>query len=107
MYIYMLDYSGLLGGLKRRPHSIVMLRESTVADFFHAPFVSGGHRGFSQVVWTVKEFVGGGDSPYITLYYHSFDGEQGNTGSHTLPQSSKKKTHLFFFPEPIFSLTKH
>ncbi|ONM16964.1 Galactose mutarotase-like superfamily protein [Zea mays] len=36
----------------------------------------GGHRGFSQVVWTVKEFVGGGDSPYITLYYHSFDGEQ-------------------------------
>lgn len=37
----------------------------------------GGHRGFSKVVWTVKEHVGGGDSPYITLYYHSFDGEQG------------------------------
>jgi aldose 1-epimerase len=38
---------------------------------------SGGHRGFSKVVWTVKEHVGGGSSPFITLYYHSFDGEQG------------------------------
>jgi aldose 1-epimerase len=37
----------------------------------------GGHRGFSKVVWTVKEHVGGGSSPSITLYYHSFDGEQG------------------------------
>jgi aldose 1-epimerase len=37
----------------------------------------GGHRGFSKVIWTVKEYVGGGDSPYITLYYRSFDGEQG------------------------------
>ncbi|KAL6634612.1 hypothetical protein ACP70R_027283 [Stipagrostis hirtigluma subsp. patula] len=40
----------------------------------------GGHRGFSKVIWTVKEHVGGGDSPYITLYYHSFDGEQGFPG---------------------------
>ncbi|XP_066348895.1 uncharacterized protein [Miscanthus floridulus] len=40
----------------------------------------GGHRGFSQAIWTVKEFVGGGASPYITLYYHSFDGEQGFPG---------------------------
>ncbi|XP_062185817.1 uncharacterized protein LOC133889315 [Phragmites australis] len=40
----------------------------------------GGHRGFSKVIWTVKEYVGGGDSPYITLYYHSFDGEQGFPG---------------------------
>lgn len=57
---------------------------------------SGGHRGFSQVIWTVKEFVGGGDSPYITLYYyHSFDGEQGNsTDKYILPQS-KNETHLF------------
>lgn len=37
----------------------------------------GGHRGFSKVIWTVKEYVGGGDSPHITLYYRSFDGEQG------------------------------
>ncbi|KAF8714949.1 hypothetical protein HU200_027490 [Digitaria exilis] len=28
------------------------------------------------VIWTVKEYVPGGDCPYITLYYHSFDGEQ-------------------------------
>ncbi|XP_062221103.1 uncharacterized protein LOC133920504 [Phragmites australis] len=40
----------------------------------------GGHRGFSKVIWTVKEHGGGGDSPYITLYYHSFDGEQGFPG---------------------------
>ncbi|XP_062225820.1 uncharacterized protein LOC133924343 [Phragmites australis] len=40
----------------------------------------GGHRGFSKVIWTVKEYVGGGDSPYITLYYHSFDGEEGFPG---------------------------
>ena len=38
---------------------------------------AGGHRGFSKVVWTVKEHVGGGSFPFITLYYHSFDGEQG------------------------------
>jgi aldose 1-epimerase len=36
----------------------------------------GGHRGFNKVIWTVKE-KGGGDFPYITLYYHSFDGEEG------------------------------
>uniref|UniRef100_A0A0E0G8Q2 Aldose 1-epimerase n=1 Tax=Oryza nivara TaxID=4536 RepID=A0A0E0G8Q2_ORYNI len=40
----------------------------------------GGHRGFSKVIWTVKEHVAGGDSPRITLYYHSFDGEQGFPG---------------------------
>ena len=37
----------------------------------------GGLRGFGKVIWTVKEHVRDGDSPYITLYYHSFDGEQG------------------------------
>jgi len=41
----------------------------------------GGRRGFSKVIWTVKEYVGGGDSPYITLYYHSFDGEEGDTNA--------------------------
>uniref|UniRef100_M8C5R3 Aldose 1-epimerase n=1 Tax=Aegilops tauschii TaxID=37682 RepID=M8C5R3_AEGTA len=41
----------------------------------------GGHRGFSKVIWTVKEYVSGGDSPHITLYYHSFDGEQGFPGA--------------------------
>ncbi|KAJ1271324.1 hypothetical protein BS78_06G120100 [Paspalum vaginatum] len=40
----------------------------------------GGHRGFNRVIWTVKEYVPGGDSPYITLYYHSFDREQGFPG---------------------------
>ncbi|KAL6845746.1 hypothetical protein ACP4OV_024321 [Aristida adscensionis] len=40
----------------------------------------GGKRGFSKVIWTVKEYVCDGDSPYITLYYHSFDGDQGFPG---------------------------
>lgn len=40
----------------------------------------GGHRGFSKVIWTVKEYVPDGDAPYITFYYHSFDGEQGFPG---------------------------
>ncbi|CAM0904352.1 unnamed protein product [Alopecurus aequalis] len=43
--------------------------------------IHGGHRGFShKVIWTVKEYVGGGNSPYITLYYRSFDREQGFPG---------------------------
>ena len=42
---------------------------------------SGGGRGFHKVIWTVKEYVGGGDSPHITLYYRSFDGEQGFPGN--------------------------
>nr|CAB3487260.1 unnamed protein product [Digitaria exilis] len=37
--------------------------------------------GFSKVIWTVKEYVSGGDCPYITLYYHSFDGEEGFPGA--------------------------
>ncbi|KAF8714947.1 hypothetical protein HU200_027488 [Digitaria exilis] len=36
--------------------------------------------GFSKVIWTVKEYVPDCDSPYITFYYHSFDGEQGFPG---------------------------
>ncbi|GJN02712.1 hypothetical protein PR202_ga20090 [Eleusine coracana subsp. coracana] len=43
--------------------------------------IHGGGRGFSKSIWTVKEYVGSGDSPYITLYYHSFDGEQGFPGA--------------------------
>ncbi|KAG6531590.1 hypothetical protein ZIOFF_005405 [Zingiber officinale] len=38
--------------------------------------VSGGHRGFSRVIWTVKKIVRG-EFPSITLYYRSFNGEQG------------------------------
>ncbi|EMS48570.1 Aldose 1-epimerase [Triticum urartu] len=42
--------------------------------------IHGGHRGFGKVIWTVKEYVRGGDTPYITFFYHSFDGEQGFPG---------------------------
>ncbi|CAM0904356.1 unnamed protein product [Alopecurus aequalis] len=40
----------------------------------------GGLKNFGKVIWTVKEHVRDGYSPYITLYYHSFDGEQGFPG---------------------------
>lgn len=38
--------------------------------------LAGGHRGFSDVIWTVKKIVEG-EFPSITLYYRSFNGEQG------------------------------
>ncbi|XP_047952827.1 galactose mutarotase-like [Salvia hispanica] len=41
----------------------------------------GGSKGFSQVVWKVKKHVKYGRSPYITLTYHSVDGEEGFPGS--------------------------
>lgn len=41
--------------------------------------IHGGHRGFSRVFWTVKEKIDG-ETPYITFYYHSFDGEEGFPG---------------------------
>ncbi|KAE8798333.1 aldose 1-epimerase-like [Hordeum vulgare] len=39
--------------------------------------IHGGPKGFGKVIWTVKEHVSDGDSPYITFYYNSLDGEQG------------------------------
>ncbi|WVZ85941.1 LOW QUALITY PROTEIN: hypothetical protein U9M48_032797, partial [Paspalum notatum var. saurae] len=43
----------------------------------------GGHR----VIWTAKEYVAGGDSPYVTLYYHSFlTGSKGSRGTWTSAQ---------------------
>ncbi|XP_020696642.2 aldose 1-epimerase-like [Dendrobium catenatum] len=39
----------------------------------------GGHRGFSFVIWTIKEKVDG-EFPYIKLYYYSFNKEQGFPG---------------------------
>ncbi|CAN6235238.1 unnamed protein product [Urochloa humidicola] len=55
----------------------VVLGKDTIAEYV----VSCGGRGFHKVIWTVKEFVPDCDSPYITFYYHSFDGEQGFPGS--------------------------
>ncbi|XP_048557891.1 galactose mutarotase-like [Triticum urartu] len=43
--------------------------------------IHGGPKGFGKVIWTVKEHVSHGDSPYITFYYHSLDGEQGFPGA--------------------------
>lgn len=43
--------------------------------------IHGGDRGFSRSIWTVKEYVAGGESPHVTFYYRSFDGEQGLPGN--------------------------
>lgn len=40
----------------------------------------GGHRGFNQVFWSVRERVTGA-FPYITFSYTSYDGEQGFPGA--------------------------
>ncbi|XP_075482535.1 uncharacterized protein LOC142522851 [Primulina tabacum] len=40
----------------------------------------GGKKGFSQVAWKVKKHKKHGESPYITLSYHSVDGEEGFPG---------------------------
>ncbi|XP_040378354.1 galactose mutarotase-like [Oryza brachyantha] len=40
----------------------------------------GGHRGFNQVFWSVRERVTG-QFPYVTFYYRSYDGEQGFPGA--------------------------
>ncbi|TVU14194.1 hypothetical protein EJB05_37644 [Eragrostis curvula] len=50
--------------------------ETTAGNTLH----SGG-RQFVKSIWEVKEYVCGGDSPYITLYHYSFDGEQGFPGA--------------------------
>ncbi|KAJ4960620.1 hypothetical protein NE237_020530 [Protea cynaroides] len=41
----------------------------------------GGHRGFGDVIWTVKKYKPDHRNPYITFTYHSFDGEQGFPGA--------------------------
>jgi hypothetical protein len=43
----------------------------------------------------VKEYVGGGDSPYITLYYRSFDGEQGANTEYNVKFAEKKSWSSF------------
>uniref|UniRef100_A0A804LL28 Aldose 1-epimerase n=1 Tax=Zea mays TaxID=4577 RepID=A0A804LL28_MAIZE len=40
----------------------------------------GGHRGFNQVFWSVRERVTG-EFPHITFAYRSYDGEQGFPGN--------------------------
>jgi aldose 1-epimerase len=40
----------------------------------------GGHRGFNQVFWSVRERVTG-EFPHITFSYHSYDDEQGFPGN--------------------------
>ncbi|KAF8408069.1 hypothetical protein HHK36_007210 [Tetracentron sinense] len=40
----------------------------------------GGHRGFSDIIWKVREHKKEGRYPHITFTYRSFDGEQGFPG---------------------------
>lgn len=39
--------------------------------------MSGGKKGFSDVVWKVRKYKNEGRSPSIVFTYHSADGEQG------------------------------
>lgn len=41
---------------------------------------AGGSKGFSQRIWKVKKYEKGGSTPFITLTYHSIDGEEGFPG---------------------------
>ena len=56
----------------------------------------GGHRGFNRVIWTVKEYVPCGDSPFITLYYRSFDGEQGTVKTNACAPKRNVLLETFF-----------
>lgn len=56
---------------------------------------SGGGTAFSKSVWTVKEYVNGGDSPHITLYYHSFNGEQGTVRLSTEAADNAHPNQMF------------
>lgn len=47
--------------------------QSSILRDYHEN-ISGGYIGFSDVVWTVKEYV---RDSHLTLTYDSHDGEQG------------------------------
>lgn len=52
------------------------------ADLAHFSNISGGHRGFSDLVWKVIKHEKDGKSPSITFTYDSFDGEEGESWFH-------------------------
>ncbi|KAH0750431.1 hypothetical protein KY290_029663 [Solanum tuberosum] len=53
----------------------------------------GGLKGFSKVVWKVRKYVQDGPSPYITLTYHSADGEEGFPGDVVVSVTYALKDH--------------
>ncbi|CAN4079358.1 unnamed protein product [Withania somnifera] len=53
----------------------------------------GGLKGFSKVVWKVSKYVQDGPSPYITLTYHSADGEEGFPGDVVVSVTYALKDH--------------
>ncbi|KAM3286571.1 galactose mutarotase [Capsicum chacoense] len=53
----------------------------------------GGLKGFSKVVWKVSKYVQDGLSPYITLTYHSADGEEGFPGDVLVSVTYALKDH--------------
>ena len=60
---------------------LLLFLNETIHLLLHLLPYSGGGRGFSKSIWTVKEHVAGGESPHLTLYYRSFDGEEGLPGN--------------------------
>lgn len=55
--------------------------EFSIIFFFFFFLRAGGHRGFSKVMWDVKEKDLEGPYPFVKFHYHSFDGEQGAAAS--------------------------
>ncbi|KAJ8546069.1 hypothetical protein K7X08_018652 [Anisodus acutangulus] len=53
----------------------------------------GGLKGFSKVVWKVSKFVIDGPCPYITLTYHSPDGQEGFPGDVLVSVTYKLEDH--------------
>lgn len=62
----------------------IFIKASRTTCFMHHLLVqfstirSGGHRGFSKVLWGLKS-KREGEYPALTFTYHSFDGEQGTS----------------------------
>lgn len=54
--------------------------------------ISGGFKGFSDVVWTVKSHK---EDDHITFTYDSHDNEQGNSLTSVLIVREKIGTHFF------------
>ncbi|CAL5016569.1 unnamed protein product [Urochloa decumbens] len=68
-----------------------------------------GGRGFHKVVWTVKEYVAGGDSPYITLYYRvsAGSGSPYALGVHMNATALDKATPVNLLRHTYWNLAGH
>ncbi|RZC60774.1 hypothetical protein C5167_022542 [Papaver somniferum] len=66
--------------IKKGDISVTVTNYGATILSIKVPDNKGGHRGFGDVFWTVKNHQKDGQNPHITLTYDSFDGEQGFPG---------------------------